>query len=708
VRQIWLGCILLSTAVSSAAVTLGRYSGAAVIGRPLDVRAQVLLAPGEDIASLCLSADVFYGDSQVGGVRTQVQQTAPDAEASLRIQVAQAVNEPIVTVFVRAGCEAPFTRRYVLLADPVSEPMIEAAPAARPLPLVPGEQTQAGGAGAAPTAPPGGEAGPVSSSGAAQSAEVEARRPGVAPATAPPRAAAARPPATAPASVVRRAPPPSPAPTGPRLQLDPVDLSLSIERDPVLRLSLSLLSEPATSDEVRQAAGLLWQALNASPEDVMRDAQKMAVLEAEATGLREEEARNRAEIADLQARLQDAGQRSWLVYGLALLLLFSLLALAVLMRRRRTEVRDSARAKAWWNEEVAQRPLANERVEPGHGAGAQVDIDIDLASESDFSRSSSSMAPLSEPADLESLPGGNVRGAGHREFSPSAIGVSRSVATEELFDVQQQADFFISLGEDEQAIQVLKDHLAESHEPSPLAYLDLLNLYHRLDRRAEYDSLRERFNEVFNAGAPRFEQYSDKGPGLEGYETAMGRIQALWPQPRVLDVIEQSIFRDPSDKDGEVFDLEAYRELLLLYALAKEIIRKDQGSAQDAEPSRPHFGHTKIQPLKAAMVAGGAATQPQDTVPPASPNLGLDVDLDELAELSAFEASLPEVDVKVEPTSKAASRAQSEPGIPSNLIDFEVLDFLHSAKDGDAGEELKPRSKDKDRDKDRGSQGSGK
>ncbi|NIM31090.1 MAG: hypothetical protein GTN60_07180, partial [Pseudomonas stutzeri] len=39
------------------------------------------------------------------------------------------VNEPIVTLSVRAGCGLPFTRRYVLLADLVSEPAVAAAPA---------------------------------------------------------------------------------------------------------------------------------------------------------------------------------------------------------------------------------------------------------------------------------------------------------------------------------------------------------------------------------------------------------------------------------------------------------------------------------------------------------------------------------------------------------------------------------------------------
>jgi hypothetical protein len=70
-------------------------------------------------------------------------------------------------------------------------------------------------------------------------------------------------------------------------------------------------------------------------------------------------------------------------------------------------------------------------------------------------------------------------------------------------------------------------------------------------------------------------------------------------------------------------------------------------------------------------------TLPLDAMPPASPRLGLDVDLDELAEFSAFEASLPEVLVPVEATARPASApASANGGAKDNLIDFEVLDFM--------------------------------
>jgi len=482
---------------------------------------------------------------------------------------------------------------------------------------------------------------------------------------------------TRPVSVVRR--PEEPA--APRLELDPVDVSLSLDRDPVLKLSLSMLSEPAASEEERAAAGALWKAINASPEDILRDAQKLAVLEAEAKGLREQEARNKAALQDMESRMEQTRYMTWLVYALGALLLLAASGLLYFWRRRgRSEEVDSA-ARAWWAASSAEKEIESGMAMPNGKAGAEaLDLDLNL----DIRASAqNSMRPLHDDSDLGEDSAPALLARDRRDFAPSQM-VSRSVATEELFDVQQQADFFVSLGENEQAIQVLKNHLAESQEPSALAYLDLFKLYHMLDRKADYNQLREDFNRLFNAGAPPFDQYSDESHGLEAYETAFGRIQALWPQPRVLDVIEQSIFREAGDAETEVFDLEAYRELLLLHAIAKDMIKRDVADSQAPED----FQHTAIKPLKAAgnkalaaavaaENAAGRDTRPLDVTPHASPRLGLDVDLDELVEISAFEASLPEVAVPVEPSAKPVSPPGALPDIDmGNLIDFEMLDFM--------------------------------
>lgn len=667
VRQIWVGSILLSMALGSPAATLGRYSGAVVIGRPLDIRVQAIAGADEDLSAQCVHADVFFGDNQIGpaSVRTTVQRNAPDAEASVRVQTTVPVNEPIVSVQVRAGCVAAFARRYVLLADPLSEPATTAAAGSESTPVASSKNAETRPLPPLAVVPSSRKDGSVKEGATGLSQPgTGAGRP-KAPALATPGTDRSRP-----ASVVRK-PAEPPKDAVPRLQLDPVDMSLAIERDPTLKLSLSLLSEPTSNEQERAAAAQLWKALNASPEDILRDAQKLSVLEAEAKGLREQEARNKAALQAMQAEVDKSRYLTWLAYALGALFLASLAGLLWFWKRRSPAQAGAGDKKAWWAAGAAKDTgAAAKAAVPARSKSLDLDLDLGDESGMDELHVLRDDAPESEAALLSP--------SDRREFPVSQMGVSRSVATEELFDVQQQSDFFVSLGEYEQAIGVLKTHIAESQEPSALAYLDLFKLYHSLGRRDDYDRLRADFNHQFNAGAPPFDQYSDKSRGLESYETAFGRVQALWPQPRVLDVIENSIFRDASDDEAEVFDLEAYRELLLLHAIAKEVIKRDAGGVSS------DFQHTSIRPLKAAgtMAAGVAAgsernTQPMDDMdmPHASPRLGLDVDLDALQEASAFEASLPEVLVPVEPTAKNGP-SSGNGASAGNLIDFEVLDFM--------------------------------
>jgi hypothetical protein len=699
VRQFWLGCILLSTAMCSAAASLGRQSGAAVIGQPLDVRVQVALAPGEEPNSLCLAADVMYGDNTLpaSAVVVGVQRSAPDAEVSIRVQATRAVDEPVVWVNVRAGCAAPFSRRYVFLADPVAMPQSAGAPNVVVVP-VPPSATQPE---AVPSDLVSATEGRAPSAEAEPRARLRATSPSTSSTPARERQAGAARPAPPAASVVRRpAPPAAPAP---RLQLEPLDLSLDIEKLPSLRLSTTLLSQPAEAEGEREVARRAWAAVNATAEDILRDAQKLAVLEAEVQGLRAEEDRSRATITQLNASLERSRYMDWLVYLLAALLLMVVVALAWILRRQSPATKGAG--DAWWTAS-SEGKAAGRVVEPvvpkaikgrDKNAGEGVPLDFDLGVQSDFDQLTGDapqhVARQKSP-EGDSIP--SVPGRDRRDFSASAIGGGRSVATEELFDVQQQADFFVSLGKEDEAIDVLRNHLAESQEPSPLAYLDLFKLYHRLERGADYEHLRAEFNEMFNAGAPPFEQYSDSSRGLETYETAFSRIQALWGEPRVLDVIEHSIFREAGDAGGEVFDLEAYRELLLLHAVAKEVVKRDASEALLDN----NFGHTKVQPLKAVGVAAGVSviggerhTEPMDVSPPASPRLGLDIDLDALDAYPEFEASLPEVARPVEPTAQhGAMGDERHAGPASNLIDFELLDFT-APDDGDGPDGRKDKPK---------------
>jgi hypothetical protein len=483
----------------------------------------------------------------------------------------------------------------------------------------------------------------------------------------------AKAPATSSRAAVRRAPSPTAPTNAPKLKLEPLDVA--IDRDPTLRLSTEITSAQAEGEDARVQARALWQAINATPEEVLKRAQDLGTLDAEVKQLREAQALAQARQADLVKELQEAQKaryRNPLVYGLVGALAAALLGIWYVRRRAASE----GASKTWWNagDASATAPrasswgkLAGEPKSPQPRVDGVADTAASVAESVSIPRAAQ-VAGAAQPVSPA---------VERRDFAPSALGSNRSVATEELFDVQQQADFFVSLGEDEQAIRVLRNHLQESYEPSAMAYLDLFKLYHKLNRRDDYESLRDEFNRVFNAGAPPFERYADQGRGLEAYETAFSRIQALWPQPRVLDLIERSIFRDDQDERTEVFDLEAYRELLLLHAMAKDLIHR--GEAQ-AKPEAPEgFQHTAMQPLKLGAGLQGAVQGDADPkLPPASASLGLDIDLDEFDQVPDFQPSMPVISPPEESPKQAPMQgvhAVEPPASMSNWIDFEVVDF---------------------------------
>ncbi len=677
-----IACLLLIATTASTAMSLGRSRGAALIGRPLDISVQAILDAQETPANLCLEADVFYADNKLEKFRVLVsaEKAAGSQNALIRIRSSVLVDEPVVTVNLRAGCQQKNEKRYVLLADLVpdlasSQPAAEAAAAAGTAEPAPAQR-------ALPAVSP--------STGAAPGRSTARSRPDAAAAAQTGSADAARQPAPKPKAALaaeqafpRLGPRPKPArvaeKSGPRLKLEPVDLS--IERDPVLKASTEMLSTPASSDQERSVAAALWRALSAQPQDILRDAEKIQALESSVLSLRAQAQKNQLAIKDLTGQLEKAQSERYanmLVYGLGLLLLLALVAIAYLWRRWSLVRLDSEEALPWWRKDKPQDQGWSNSLRDG----GLVAMPIEAESEKDSFVSAKAPAPV-EPgfASGKRLPSFGYAESSfpaaievREDFSNSMPQIARTVKAEELVDVQQQADFFVSLGQHEQAIEVLRGHIGGHVDTSALVYLDLFDLYHQLGRKADYEDLRDDFNELFNAKVPAFDLYTDTSPGLEVYETAMSRIEALWPSSKALELIEESIFRKP-DATTKAFDLEAYRELLLLYGVAKEINKPRFNnedsvllrdfpaiSAEQPDVKLPShtskFMATSIQPLSANVRENrhlDTLPGPFTVLPKASPRLGLDIDLDELSSDG----------VSIEPSSRSAL---------DNVIEFDFSD----------------------------------
>ena len=120
----------------------------------------------------------------------------------------------------------------------------------------------------------------------------------------------------------------------------------------------------------------------------------------------------------------------------------------------------------------------------------------------------------------------------------------RDVSIEELIDLEQQAEFFVVLGQDDAAIDLLMGHIRSSGGTSPLPYLKLLEIYRRQGDRESYERTRERFNHRFNAYAPDWDSDLQHGRSLDEYPNVMRRLQARWDEPLdAMTELEALMFR---------------------------------------------------------------------------------------------------------------------------------------------------------------------
>lgn len=686
--------MLLLACVASQALTLGRTRGAVLIGQPLNVDVLLSLAAGETTSALCFEADVFHADTQISASKVSLATVfATGSQAVLRIRSQAVVDEPFIMLFVRAGCAEKVTRRYVLLADVTSEvatPGVTITPALVPVPasaasvaplpktavaapLLPAAQAGATALAATPAKEPRPRR---AKSAVATTQTNEIARPAVQK-PAPPVAVNLV--QTRPPKPVPKASKQAPKPPGARLVIDP--LELVAERDPVLKLSPELLSTPNDNVLQRAAAAAFWRALNTQPLDLLRDLERIERLEAQANTARIQNSQQQEQIGALNIELEQARLERYknpLVYGLYGLLALTLVGFGYFWWRAR---KGNLSDPAWWLAQqnqppeeqawpasksptwVMEKPIEktlNAKPNTRLAAAAklakaasaatverapdELDLDLDL-----------NKPALRNRARVNPLPKPHPPVTDNADFGLSQMG--RAVNAEELIDVQQQADFFVSLGQYDQAINVLKDHIQDSVRTSAVAYLDLLHIYHSIDRKVDYSLLRDEFQKVFNAHAPKFADFGVRTRGLESYFVAMARIQALWPSPKVLDVIAESIFRKPGEADGEAFDLEAYRDLILLHTLVKTLMEDDPSdsgrSALKTDADAPSlalpslanqrgngatpsgFPSTDIQPLSAVpdqAAFGDAMSEmaPDLFKPPASMRLGLDFDLSKL------------------------------------------------------------------------------
>lgn len=590
---------------SAQPMSFGRAPGTALLGSPLNFAVPVRLEPGETLGPDCVAAEVQIGDRRVqpSELRVRVEPGAAPSERIVRVTAPIAVDEPVLAVTVHAGCTGRLSRRFTTLVDPPGANL----PAV--VPLVVAEAQPVSPALDAMQATPIAPATPGAQGATESRAERVLPRPRREVARAarpqrparPPRALAAAP--EQPAQAAPEAAAPRQARRSAMARANPAPAAVAGGGAARLKLEAADPTDfpPRRAGAAASAPPLspvLGDLLMAS-EAASAAAARVQALERSVEALQAESKANRELMAQMRSRLAEgefwARMAPWMGVALALVSGLALL-LGLGLRRSRAEQRQ------WWNQaggQPADAAAAGAPLAPAVAAGAPAaapaapaplvpDLPGDVVS-----LDNPPTMPMAEPAagpapapardelapfETLVLPGAAVTDSG---LPP------RAVAIDELIDLEQQADFFIALGQEDSAVDLLVGHIRGSGGTSPMAYLKLLEIYRRKGDLDSYERTRTRFNHRFNAMAPEWGADLHEGRSLEAYPQVLERLCQAWPN--ALDALvdlESLMFRRDG---GELFDLPAYRELLFLLALARDNL--------DREGGRPDQGVDVLLPL---------------------------------------------------------------------------------------------------------------
>jgi len=348
-----------------------------------------------------------------------------------------------------------------------------------------------------------------------------------------------------------------------------------------LRLTETLAALPAQA-----ASGAETAASAAEADGAQRARERVQALEDSLTKLRSESQATQASLAQLQLRLREAeAQRSMNPLLLALVALAAALAgaVGVLLWKRASE---RGRSAQWWTPPEAVVPAVDDGAHAadewtGHVPGGVLDQRRPLPQEEAVVVETTASPMLLTQVHAAAQ-------AASDAATPPPSEPQHEMSVEELIDLEQQAEFFVVLGQDEAAIDLLMGHLRSSGGASPLPYLKLLEIYRRRNEREAFERVRERFNRRFNAYAPDWQSDPQQGRSLLDYPGVVSRLQAIWATPtQAMQALEASLFR--RDAGNSTFDLPAYRELLFLYSVARDLSERG-GAAVDVDLLLPIGG----------------------------------------------------------------------------------------------------------------------
>ncbi len=611
------------------ALMIGTPQTRAELGRTLQMTIPVHLDAQESLPLSCVQAQAQSGEFG-GGAGALAITSKPSADGlTLLLRSQQALREPIVIVRLHLACQYQRTQVYTLLVDPP----------APELPMVAGSAVGIRSAGQAPSSEvaasaqePGSRQSP-SEAPVVKRAAPKAER-SKAPVSARQELARSEGHKPAKAKVERRRAeplkaPPAPVHAGNRLELDDFNAA-DFAAAPQLRLATALPAVvPALSAEQRNQLNQVRQLImdaTAAPGEAQPTLQQINALQDRANVLQRqfEQASQRLQQSQAElGRMRSQRYSASLVYALVA----ALIALALLSFWLWRRGADPGLSRSPFESDPVSRRVA---AEPERAASAQAPA-VAMTS---MSAQASTIAPAVLPFGLAPLVDGrplqpeidapSLESAKAGQWGDSAsdwdsrfmqpMSQDKQVHVDEMMDAGHLAEYFIETGDEDRAMALLEESLDDSASDSfALPYLLLFDLYRKHGRKAEFNALYSRFQRRFNVAVPPWEADADalrqsQGRDLMDYDRAMKLITMTWGEPQIVNVLERMLLDDPH-QHRMGFELAAYRDLLMLYAVARD--RFPEG--------RPA---TEVEHVELTTLSQGNAGPPQVSLTPAGGRAG--------------------------------------------------------------------------------------
>lgn len=572
IRRIFLNFVIptflvLGAATPAQALGLGELRVQSALGQALKAQLALIGSDGNEFTPACIKAKVATTEGTfLANVSVAVRKIGPNE--SIFLSTRQGLNEPAVKITVDIQCDSQLHREFLILLDPPQ--IIPAADNPVIVSAIPTGQAQLETAGRLEQVPP-----RVLNDGLTATAKK------LSDSTTGKRIRLSKP-AKRPKDVLRLSDESFVIPRGLKIS---DSLSTSVEGQLVENI------EELRAAQVRMAAMLRDENLDQRVNSEQVTGQKkLQDLQSELARLK---IQNRTDRADLEEMRKNSFSRNWVIGLIALVLVGVIIIILLYMHFRRIQKDTEI---SWWEpgqeKREAERRKNIEEIVDDVQASYEPGAMLPESSSDDADRL---LRPIpgaireqtkfvsEEPTALDADQVFKRSTAGPRtptleETNSSTFNFfsnrGSSVKVEEISDVTQEAEFWMSVNDPQRAIEILDSQARVEHPDSPVPWLYLLDLYRLVQDKQKYDELRNRFIVFFNANIPTFEDklISSGVRQLENFPHLIDRICHLWNGNEIIPFL-QNLLVDDRDGTRIGFELPVYRDILLLISLAHELER---------------------------------------------------------------------------------------------------------------------------------------